>query len=217
MSAWFVLGAGPSLCVEDVDAIRGRGTVVAVNCAVMLAPWADVLYACDLKWWETYPHLWREFAGERVSCQPECAARGVRVVRKELGDGLGVNGIRTGSNGGHQAINLAALRGATSIVLLGFDQQHTGGRAHFHPDHPGGMSNFPPQIHQQCITAFGALASDAQARGIRIINASRQTALRCFERMSLPDVIAALNPASPVARAARSGSIPTTTEECSHG
>jgi hypothetical protein len=36
---------------------------------------------------------------------------------------------------------------------------------------------------------FPQLAVDLQAEGVRVINASRQTALTCFERMTLEEAI----------------------------
>lgn len=191
MSVFFCIASGPSLCAEDVDAVRGRGTVIAVNNAVQLAPWADVLYACDQRWWLAYRDLWSEFGGERVSCQPENAAFGARIVAKENGDGLGLQGVRTGGNSGHQALNLAYLRGATTVILLGYDMQHgADGRAHCHPDHPAGMSNFPESVHGMCIASFGRIARDLRAQGMRVINCTRSTALHCFERMPIADALA---------------------------
>jgi hypothetical protein len=45
-----LVASGPSLCPSDVDRVRGRARVIAVNDGYRLAPWADVLYACDRRW-----------------------------------------------------------------------------------------------------------------------------------------------------------------------
>jgi hypothetical protein len=52
------IGNGPSLTQAQVDFTRGardangRVRVIAINDAFKLAPWADVLYFCDDKWWQ---------------------------------------------------------------------------------------------------------------------------------------------------------------------
>ena len=45
------IGGGPSLTLADVTSIAGKARVIAINDAYRMAPWADMLYACDLKWW----------------------------------------------------------------------------------------------------------------------------------------------------------------------
>lgn len=39
---------------------------------------------------------------------------------------------------------------------------------------------------------FPALAADLKREGVRVINASRETALECFERMSLEEALECL-------------------------
>lgn len=96
--------------------------------------------------------------------------------------------IHQGGNSGYQAINLAYLWGARAIVLLGLDcgagpdgKEHWFGQ-HTHPKlgkhQPFGM----------WLAKFPALARDLEIEGVRVINASRRTALDCFERMALEDV-----------------------------
>src|SRR5512139_1237105 len=58
-----VAASGPSLTPKVADACKGFH-VVAVNDAYRLFPDADVLYACDPKWWDVHKGV-RKFAGER--------------------------------------------------------------------------------------------------------------------------------------------------------
>jgi hypothetical protein len=105
----------------------------------------------------------------------------LREDRAGLSDRPGV--ICNGGNSGHGAVGLAHQFGAARILLLGYDLQRTGGRSHWHGDHPGSLGN-PPHMGIW-IERFGALAADARALGLDIINCSRQTALTCFRRMPL--------------------------------
>lgn len=197
-SEWVVMASGPSLTAEDAELVRnwrkadGRRRVIVVNTTFRLAPWADILYACDLSWWDVYAEeVFRTFEGQPWS-QTEIACRRYNLaqVRGEVGPGLSrVQGVvRQGGNSGYQAIGLAFDQGAERIVLLGFDMQDTGGRTHWHGDHPEGLRNASP--FASWIGKFGQLAVDLQREGVVVINATRQTALSCFERMPLEKALA---------------------------
>lgn len=110
---------------------------------------------------------------------------------------MGIYGVRTGINSGYQAIQIAVWRGAKTIVLTGFDMQHgPNGEHHNHADHPRHMGNFNRGVPETAARKFTQLAKDVAALGVRVINATRQTALHQFERMPLADALAQLNPAT---------------------
>lgn len=191
---WFILASGPSQCQTDIDAVRGRGKVIAINNQVFAAPWADMLYSCDASWWKHYDV---QFDGERVSSDVHAKPYVHSVIPREAGDGMGVHGVRTGINSGYQAIQIAVWRGAKTIVLLGFDMQHgPNGEHHNHPDHPKHMGNFNRGVPETCAKKFPALAKDVAALGVRVVNCTRVTALKCFERMPLATFLASLNPST---------------------
>jgi hypothetical protein len=98
-----------------------------------------------------------------------------------LSGGPGVLG--DGRNSGHHAIALAYQFGAARMVLLGFDFQRTGGAGHWHGDHPAGLGNL--ERMQEWPIRMAALADAAREAQWPIVNASRETALTCFERMPL--------------------------------
>jgi hypothetical protein len=100
---------------------------------------------------------------------------------------------------------LAYLRGASQngiVIPTGFDMQHTDGKRHDHADHPAPLHNFSAGMPGLCLEKFRVLAPQIKAAGCRVINATRQTALDCFERMELCDALVAarsrLSPAMPV-------------------
>lgn len=193
-----VLASGPSLTLEQTRRV-GRARLegwraIAVNDTWRLLPSADVLYACDGKWWEMhYAAVRAGFAGELWTQARAGAARDrLKLERFELEHVEGRNGrglctapgaINTGGNSGFQAINLAYHFGAREIVLVGFDMQNTGGRAHFFGDHPDGL----PQAADpgQWISNYDDLAPDLAREGIVVYNATAETALRCFPRVPL--------------------------------
>ena len=180
-----VAASGPSLAAADLAAVRGRRPLIVVNDAYQLAPWADVLYACDQKWW-----AWHRGApacsGLRYALDPGAAAYGATVLQNTGKTGLerSPDGLRTGYNSGYQAINLAVHLGAARIVLLGFDMQPSpAGLDHYfgqHPDHSA-----PPYL--ACRRAFATLPAPLAAAGVVVLNASRATALDVFPRIALAD------------------------------
>lgn len=181
------LGTGPSLTAADVDACRGRAKVIAINDAYRLAPWADVLYACDYKWWGWHKGV-PSFSGLKYALTaPAAQWPGVQVLRNLGVDGLSMEptGLRNGRNSGYQAINLAVLLGATRVLLLGYDMQADKTRDHFfgrHPDHTK-----PP--FSVCLARFTTLVKPLAALGVEVINCSRQTALTAFPRRPLEEVL----------------------------
>lgn len=183
------LGGGPSLLVGDVEQCRGKATVIVINDTYRLAPWADVLYACDPKWWSWHPAA-ASFAGLKFGIRrgpqyPIPFPDGVITLANTGETGLesdpsGVRvGINGGANSGYQAINIAAHLGATRILLLGYDMKpRDDGRTHWHGGHP--ETAWPQwELYQR---AFDSLPDALKARGIDLVNCSRATALTQFRR-----------------------------------
>lgn len=151
-----------------------------------MAPWADLLYACDVKWWNHYTEH-ETFIGLKVTQDARVKLPGVLRVPSRNDPGLSLDPlwINQGSNSGYQAINLAYHLGVSKIALLGFDMQYTDGKSHFHGDHPQGMTN--PTGVSKWIPKFDQLAIDAKRVGLEITNCSRQTALECFKRSTIQE------------------------------
>lgn len=181
------------MCREDAEAVRGCGKVIAIGNTGELAPFADVLYSADAAWWREYESRHATFRGRRMALAQDKLPAGVEGLPYRNAPGLGLDMIHSGQNSGYQAINLAFLEGARTIVLLGYDMQHTAGRKHWHQDHPRPLGNFNPGMPELCRPKFTPLAHDLRERGVRVINASRVTALDCFERIPLPDVLRQLH------------------------
>ncbi len=184
------IAGGPSLTPQDVDACRGRARLIAVNDAYRLAPWADVLYACDAQWWRWHAEAVRDFAGLKYGLKPLARkwVPDVQILRNTGREGLETDpgGLRTGQNSGYQAINLAYHLGAAKIILLGYDLQiGPGQRSHWFGDHPNKQR--PPLRHMRQF--FPSLAKGLRDVGVEVINCSPQTALDCFERRPLADTL----------------------------
>lgn len=164
--------------------------MVATNDTYRLAPWADVLHACDEKWWEVHLGV-PEFAGLKFSLQN--GARqwpGVQVIGAQGDRGLSADPseVTTGKNSGHQAINIAVHLGAKRIVLLGYDMQaREGAPSHFFGEHPKPLKAMPAFAY--CISCFESLVQPLALLGVEIVNCTRETALTCFPRQPLEAVL----------------------------
>lgn len=95
--------------------------------------------------------------------------------------------MATGGNSGFQAIGLAYQLGAARIILIGYDMQHTGGKSHRFGDHPKPLSNFVGA--NNLVKRFTPLADGLRRVGVPVYNCTLETALQCFERANLEDVL----------------------------
>lgn len=185
------LGSGPSLTREDVECCRGRARVIAIKHTLELAPWADVCYACGSdasQWWQRNAAALKDYPGLRYTLDP-AGAPWAQVLRNTGFSGLETSpdGLKTGKNSGYQSIGLAVHLGAKRILLLGFDMKpdakdrdHFFG-AHWHKARPPFMA---------FRELFGTLVAPLKALGIAIVNCSRDTALTCFDRMTIQEALA---------------------------
>jgi hypothetical protein len=194
VSDWVVIASGPSLTEDDVALVKdwrdqGKGKVCVINTTFRLAPWADVLYACDRAWWDKYGEEAKIFTGKKYCYAQGGEPWGAERVTGHHGGGLcnQPGEIRTGGNSGHQAVSVVYNLGAKRIILLGFDMGRTGGKSHWHGDHPHGLSN--GGNYPQWIEYFRMLAKDLKAKGVDVINCTRTTNLDCFPQADIASVL----------------------------
>lgn len=194
-----VLACGPSLNQADVDTARAAGcAVVAVNNACQLAPWCDLLHACDAMWWRVHAQYALKLPGLKTTLDDSCEFKAVNHLRWKQSEPTGVTlgfsddpgMVCTGGNSGYQAVHIAALGGAKQILLLGFDMQTTGGKSHFFGDHPPPLRNEPGEL-KVFAEAFKTLAPELARRGIDVVNCTAASALTCFRFANLEDVLCA--------------------------
>lgn len=185
---------GPSLTSETCDRLAGRCQVLAVNNAYQLAPWADWLYACDNRWWETYhADVANRFEGECWTQSPDAARDfGLQHVRmapvstrhERLSTTPGV--IHGGYNGGYQAVNLALHFGATRILLVGYDMRVVAGRHHFFGEYRE-PTLARTREYERWARAYDSIRPADY--GLEIINCTPGSAIKAFPFMALDDAL----------------------------
>lgn len=134
----------------------------------------------DLAWWNMHiAEVRQTFKGQLHST---CGAASVHGIKPVMVNGKTFN---PHLNSGAGAIILASLAGAKRIILLGYDCQHTGGKAHWHGDHPAKLGN--ANRPESWIKGFERAAREVS--GIEVFNCSRATALDMFPRKDLGECL----------------------------
>lgn len=187
-----ILGGGPSLANVDMPAVRDSGfRAICVNDAFMWAPWADLLYFCDMEWWDARGRQVREvFHGRLVTLENEITS--VKRLRNTGERGLETDpaGLRHGSNSGYQAINLAFHLGVSRIVLLGYDLRVHGDRLHAIEGHRRQDAvTFDRLLKDVMLPNFESLVEPLAAAGVEVVNVTPGSRLRCWPMIDLRDAL----------------------------
>ena len=157
-----------------MDYARGRAKLLVINRTWELAPDADVLYSGDRKFWAAYEG---DFAGRKISGDEPVSGADFINVRAWLPLNRWCN------NSGAQALFLMPVLGATRVILTGYDMQ---GR-HWHEDYAS--KNPAPDKLELWRKGFPAVGAWLGALGIEVLNATRETAIDCFPRVELREVL----------------------------
>ena len=193
-----ITACGPSLTAEQIADYSEDCRVIAINNSYQLNRSADILYSCDAKWWKWHSNA-PDFRGVRIGLawnknindwNPGWKDHDRSNILCLAGTGdTGLEsdpqGLRTGSNSGYQAINLAVHLGAKRIILLGYDMQPVDGRHHFHGEHPDGV----PPPYDLFIEPFRSLVDPLKELKIDMINCTPSSALDCFPAANLGEAV----------------------------
>lgn len=171
MTTWAILATGPSMSQSVADAVRGRCRVAAVSDAWRLAPWADMLVSTDAAWWAVHTEA-RQFAGEKYTGAP---------VYLPVAGVTRAPWATTGTNSGLLACKTAYAKGATRLLLCGFDMHGT----HFFGRHPEGLGNTTAER----FVALRRQFSEWRPADLEIINCTPGSALEIYPHQSLQEAL----------------------------
>lgn len=182
-----VMATGESFTQEQADYVRGKAKVIAVNDAYKRAPWADLFYAADAKWWHAYYPEVAKLGAPMVCAQDSVTFPSVKVIRHDSkGEKYKFDdpACVQGNNSGAESIHLAYhMNGGALIVALGCDCT---GR-HFFGDHQAALKTGGNT--GTYAVGFEHVAKELKARGVRVVNCSAISVLKCFEKARLEDVL----------------------------
>lgn len=179
-----VLASGPSLTTKDCDLVRDAGLItIAVNSAWMAAPFCDVIYAGDARYWKAY-HEDIDAAGIKAKRYSK-SLNAERAYKANVARSL----LKGDYNSGQMAIEFALRNSPELIVLLGFDASVKDG-THFHGPHDKTPDPNPARC-KRWIPQFERIAEHYDTS--IIVNCSRYTELKMFKCENLEDVISRIS------------------------
>jgi len=176
------IASGPSLTREDCAIVeRGCVTTIAVNSSWEMARFAAYIYAGDKGWW-VQNGAKIDIPAKRICCDATATIHHGTKTHMAAGS----------YNSGQMAIRYAYRKlGAQRIILLGYDCSVAKG-VHWHGPHAR-LKNPEASTCLKWVRQFELVAAEAAALKVQILNCSRDTALTCFERRDLLDVIEAVD------------------------
>lgn len=190
-----IVASGPSAKDIQIESAKGHAKFIAVNNSWQLAPWSDVLYACDHEWWRSANGC-AEFPGLKLTIDKRALEGndwGVKLVRCVKKNDNAIlhrsNTVGWGGNSGFHALQLAVQFGCSKIILVGFDMTISGG-VHWHGPHPKGMHNPTPGIAERWRRAVDNAWHAIQPTGTVVINCSLVSALRNYPKMTFEEALA---------------------------
>ena len=173
--------------------------VIGINVAYMIGDWIDMLFFGDKGFFLTHQQGIANFKGIRVSCTPEMSNyTWVKYLARDTKKVKGISDnpkmVSWNHNSGSAAISVAANAGAKRIILLGFDMTLGSTKnQHWHDVYKRGQITTEKKIKalpfERHLRGFSAIAHDAKRRGIEIINASPDSAIVEFRKVSVRELI----------------------------
>lgn len=190
-----IVAGGPSAKNIDLSPIIGVTKCIAINNSYLLAPFADILYACDAVWWRLHKDAVMNFKGLKMTqdllAQNEFGIHRVICERHHENLVLDRPGfVGWGGNSGFHCINLCIQFFVSKIILVGYDMQLDGG-IHWHGEHQGGLNNPTPANVARWRRTIDANAPTIKKLGIKVINTSMVSALTQYPKMSLMEALSA--------------------------
>jgi len=194
----------PSVYSPYMEAIHKKH-VIGINVAFMIGDWMDMVFFGDGGFFLKYKAQLAMFPGLKVTCHG--GASGTSWVKFLGRDGKKPRGISSApnlvswnKNSGAAAISVAAWAGAKRIILLGFDMSlNEGNRQHWHNIYGRGIIDIKDERKRKKLPfarhlrGFPIIAEDARRMGIEIINASPQSTITEFRKVTVKEILSERN------------------------
>lgn len=190
-----IVASGPTASKVPLEKAKGKAKFIAINNSWKLAPWADILFACDMSWWKNANGC-PEFTGMKLTIEEKvlreypdvkwlkCRKPDDRLITDEIGT------VGWGGNSGFHCLNLTVQFGCAKVLLVGMDMTLTHG-IHWHGPHPRHMNNPKPSNVTRWARAVDAAAREISKTGTKVINCSDISTLQNYPKMSFEEALAA--------------------------
>ena len=176
--------------------------VIGVNMAFRLGDWVDICFFGDRGWFFANRKELAEFPGLKVTCNANMSgskydSEYVKYLPRDKNHAKGISTnpkrVSWNANSGAAAISVAIHTGATRIILLGFDMSLGEG----HKQHWHGLYNIAGRGKVEAkklpfnrhLKGFPLIAKEAKKLGVVILNASPDSAIKCFPKVQVKDLL----------------------------
>lgn len=177
--------------------------VIGINMSFMIGGWIDMVFFGDKRWYINNREPLSKFPGLKVTCHPyfknkRYESEKIKYVPKDRNKGKGVssnkNTVCWNANSGGAAISVAVHMGVKRIVLVGFDMKLSDDqRQHWHSYYKSALKVHRKQEHKlpfhRHLLGFPEIKRDAKKMGVEILNASPESAIDCFKKVSVKDLL----------------------------
>jgi hypothetical protein len=188
----------PSVYSPYMEALHNKH-VIGINVAFLIGDWIDMVFFGDGNFFLQNFEKLAAFPGLKVSCDSKSVKYGwVKNMARDGNKNLGLTTkpgyVSWNFNSGCAAINVAANAGAKRIILLGFDMKLDNSNLQYWHDLYGKgtemterrLMGLPFERH---LRGFPAIAADAKARGIEILNGSPDSAIEQFPKFTVKELL----------------------------
>lgn len=196
----WIIGGGASARGLPLDDLKDSGgTVVAINDSALALPWAHALVSVDRHWMGRRQNFLRSFAGEVIlgvtgveadDYPADMPGTLVRVSQRGEPLSMAPTLIKSAGHSGHAGINVALLKRAHLIFLVGFDMKLADdGADHWHGGYAwsGAMNHghYPRRAKE-----MDKLAVAMQKIGARAFNLNPESAITAFPFLTFGEALA---------------------------
>lgn len=176
-----IIGSGPSRTIEQLERIRGRCRAIVLCHEFRYAPWADWLHASDWSWWLANAGDARSFEGIR-STYSASMSNDMRIHRLHPW-------IERGRDSGVQALQISIYCNVARVLLIGIDMKPgPGNREHAHDRYIGHPVRQPAD-YPAMMEPYRVVADHIGFGKPGVLNCSPGSALDCFKRADLADIL----------------------------
>jgi len=190
--------APPSIYSPYMAAIHDKH-VVGVNVAYLLGDWIDLVFFGDKGFFLRHQEGLSKFSGLRVSSSPIIRDLGwVKYLPQDKNHNKGISTsprlVSWNGNSGAASISIAAHSGARRIILLGFDMKLNEAKdQHWHDVYGRGKARDEKKVMKmpfhRHLRGFPEIAKDAKRMGIEILNASPDSKIECFRKVTVKELL----------------------------
>jgi len=173
--------------------------VIGVNVAYLIGDWIDLVFFGDSGFILKHQEALSKFQGLKVSCHPRVDNMSwIKYLSRDKNHSQGISSnpkkVSWNGNSGAAAISVAANAGAKRIILLGFDMKlGVDSSQHWHDLYGRSAINDERRARKmpfhRHLRGFPEIARDAKSRGIEILNASPDSAIECFRKVTVKELL----------------------------